>query len=123
AVTAGKECRMGAVHVTVMCPDLDAALRFYRHGLGLTRIQEWESVQATAVEGDVVYDGRFACIEMGTDSYLELYPAATASGPESMNAPHVLGMAVHDVDETYRRCVATGGERLDVDGWDGEPRT
>jgi catechol 2,3-dioxygenase-like lactoylglutathione lyase family enzyme len=122
----------GLMHVALMCPDLAAALAFYRDGLGLVETYRWTEV--TSAEGLTTYRGRALYLALGGHTYLELFaahPADPAPGESGETPPraapggpvHHIALVVPDVDEAYRKCLAAGGRAFPVDSWNAAPTT
>ncbi|MEO6090168.1 MAG: VOC family protein [Umezawaea sp.] len=109
------------LHVAILCPDVDEALRFYRDGLGFSRTYEW--TKTFTATGPVVYSGRGVYVELEGETYIELFPGGEA-GRDSASGPlQHIALAVSDVDESYERCLAAGGSAFPFDDWSGEPTT
>ena len=88
----------GFHHVAVRVADWDAAMRFYKEGLGFTERISWG-------EGDK----RAAMLDTGDGNYLEVFAGGTsASRPEGAML-HV-ALRTNDCDAAIARVRAAGGE-------------
>ncbi|UCM88171.1 VOC family protein [Streptomyces marincola] len=107
------------MHVAVMCPDIDASLRFYQEGLGFTR--RYEFTESATREGQVVYRGRGIYVELEGHAYVELFPGGRP-GVTSEDGPLAhIALIVPDVDEAYRSSLRAGGLPHGLGDWTGEP--
>jgi lactoylglutathione lyase len=94
------------LRVTLTAADFDEALAFYRDALGLEQRADWSS-----------QDGRVVLLEAGRAT-LELFDEAQAEMVDEIEAgrrvsgPVRLALEVVDSEETARRLVAAGAERV-----------
>ena len=107
------------MHVAVLCEDVDKSLAFYRDGLGFSARYEW--TKSTSETGQVVYDARGVYLELGGHTYMELFPGGSADVDSSSGPMHHIAIIVPDVDEAYRKCLASGGREFPMEAWTGEP--
>lgn len=104
----------GIAHVGLTVPDLDAALRMWRDGLGFTVERTFE-LDDDVVRRTTGVDGaraRVAVVALGHErvELLEYEPPSAASTPTSPAAHGAMHIAlfVTDIDETIRVCTAHG---------------
>jgi catechol 2,3-dioxygenase-like lactoylglutathione lyase family enzyme len=94
------------LRVALTVDDFDAALAFYRDGLGLRQLADWSS-----------QTGRVVLLAAG-DATLELVDGAQADEIDRIEAgrrvsgPVRLALEVPDSEETARDLVAAGGEQV-----------
>ena len=109
------------MHVAILCPDVDASLRFYAEGLGFTRTYEW--TKTFTADGAVVYQGRGVYVELAGQTYIELFPGGSPGRDSGEGPVQHLALTVDGIDEAYERCLATGGSAFPIGDWGGEPTT
>ncbi|MFC4029887.1 VOC family protein [Streptomyces polygonati] len=109
------------MHVAILCPDVDASLRFYREGLGFSRTYEW--TKTSTATGEQVWCGRGVYVELEGQTYIELFDGGTAGTDSSAGPLQHLALIVPSVDEAYTRCLAAGGSAFPLETWDGGPTT
>jgi methylmalonyl-CoA/ethylmalonyl-CoA epimerase len=94
------------LRVTLTVDDFDAALAFYRDGLGLEQVADWSSES-----------GRVVLLSVGSAT-LELFDQAQAEYVDGIEAgrrvsgPVRLALEVSDSDATARQLVAAGGAEV-----------
>jgi catechol 2,3-dioxygenase-like lactoylglutathione lyase family enzyme len=76
--------------------DLAASLAFYRDGLGIVVVEEWDEL------------GRGALLRLGAETDLELIELAGVQRPPEPRMGIGLEVEDHLVDEIYERLVAQG---------------
>ncbi|MET9147649.1 MULTISPECIES: VOC family protein [unclassified Streptomyces] len=111
------------MHVALVCPDIDASLRFYRDGLGFARTYEWTRSAKAGCPCQAIYSGRGVYIELDGSTYIELFPGGTPGTDSSGGPLQHIALVVPDVDEAYRRCLTAGGQAFPLDEWAGDPVT
>ncbi|MGW4983682.1 VOC family protein [Streptomyces mirabilis] len=109
------------MHVAIVCKDIDESLRFYRDGLGFTRTYEWSKSSHAGHACRHIYEGRALYIELGGNTYLELFPGGR-DDTDSLPGPlQHIALIVPSVDEAYTNCLAAGGQAFPFDEWPGDP--
>ena len=107
---------VGIHHVAIGTPDLDAALAFYRDGLGFEVVQEsaWDkdnplADRAIGIEKTVA---RMAMLK-APNAYLEVWeysepqPRDLVSQPNDLGYPH-MALQVDDIEAEFERLSALG---------------
>ena len=102
-------------HVSVTCADLDRSISFYRDLLGLAFLGRGESEDAdmSRITGLADVRLRWAELDLGGGQLLELLQYTSPVGDpvrQRTNEPgsgHI-GLAVDDIDRSYRRLVDAG---------------
>ncbi|GLV79341.1 VOC family protein [Streptomyces hygroscopicus] len=109
------------MHVALVCKDIDESLRFYRAGLGYTRVYEWSKSSHADHTCRHIYEGRALYIELGGGTYLELFPGGRDDVDSLAGPLQHLAVIVPSVDEAYANCLAAGGHAFSFDEWPGGP--
>lgn len=109
---------VGIHHVAIGTPDLDAALRFYRDGLGFEVVQESEwhrdNPRADRAVGLRQASARMAMLK-APNAFIELWeyrepkPRNLVSDPNDLGYPH-MALQVDDIQAEYARLKALGME-------------
>ncbi|MBT0586150.1 VOC family protein [Alteromonas oceanisediminis] len=112
-------------HVCLFVPDIDASVRFYTSGLGLSVRETFDDIIGLRTKGNFPFKVRSVFIQAGEGRYIELHPA----GDGAMQAPgfplNHLAIAVVSVDEAYQQALNAGGKTFGFSmqeaDWDGTP--
>lgn len=107
------------MHAAILCVDVKESLRFYRDGLGYGKTYEWTRTFTAA--GQTIYSGHGTYVELAGDTYIELFPGATAGADPGTGPVQHIALAVANVDDAYARCLANGGREFPFGEWSGEP--
>lgn len=94
------------LRVALTVPNFDEALAFYRDTLGLEQLADWSSERGRVV---LLEAGR-ATLELFDEAQADLVDTIEAGGRVSGTVR--LALEVEDSEETARRLVAAGAERV-----------
>ncbi len=112
-------------HVSLFVSDMEASIRFYTAGLGLTLREEFQDIIGRRAAGEFPFRLASVFLEAGGGRYVELHPAGRGTmSPPGFPLNH-LALGVADVDVAYARALAAGGASIDIpvpeQQWDGTP--
>ncbi|MEM9083856.1 MAG: SRPBCC family protein [Planctomycetota bacterium] len=112
-------------HVSLFVSDLEASIKFYTAGLGLTLRERFEDITGQRAGEEFPFKVASVFLEAGEERYVELHPAGQgAMVPPGFPLKH-LALGVADVDSAYTRSLSAGASAIDIpipdQHWDGTP--
>lgn len=112
-------------HVSLFVTDLDASVKFYTAGLGLTVREEFDDIIGHRPAHKFPFEVASVFLECGDGRYVELHPAGDGEMSQPGFPMNHLAFAVADVDSAYGRALSAGaipfGFTLPSEDWDGAP--
>ena len=113
-------------HVCMFVRDMDASVKFYTNGLGLTVRARFDDIVGLKPSGLLSFKVASVFLQAGDGRFIELHPAGDdwEMSPPGFPLNH-LAIAVSNVDAVYERAMAHGGAPYGFDmengAWDGTP--
>jgi catechol 2,3-dioxygenase-like lactoylglutathione lyase family enzyme len=110
------------MHIGIAAIDIDSTVAFYKNVFGYNK--RYEYTKSTNIQsGQVTYEGRAVFIDLGGDTYIELFPFGKRGQTIAISPVFHFALIVNSVDETYKKALQFGAKKFGFPGWDGTPVT